>query len=82
MAGSVRVTLNQGAVRAILQSSDVLADLTRRAQAIAAAAGEGMEVDSGIGRNRARASVRTHTHAAVVAESQDKALTSAIGAGR
>lgn len=77
-----RIVLNREAVREILQSSAVHADLVERATAIARAAGPGMEVDSGDTPQRARASVRTATHAAVVAEAKDRALTRAIDAGR
>lgn len=77
-----RVKLNRKGVRELLQSSEVQADLERRANAIAAAAGEGMEVDSGVGRTRARASVRTATREAVLAETQNRALTRALDAGR
>lgn len=77
-----RVRLNRKGVRELLQSREVLSDLERRANAIAAAAGEGMEVDSEIGRNRARASVRTATREAVLAEAQQRALTRALDAGR
>ena len=78
----VRVRLNSHGVRELLRSGDVLADLTGRATAIASAAGEGYEADSAVGRTRARASVRTATPEAVRAESRDKTLTRAIGAGR
>ena len=77
-----RVRLNRKGVRELLRSREVLSDLERRANAIAAAAGEGMEVDSEIGRNRARASVRTATREAVLAEAQQRALTRALDAGR
>jgi len=77
-----RVRLNRKGVRELLRSREVLSDLERRANAIAAAAGEGMEVDSEVGRNRARASVRTATREAVLAEAQQRALTRALDAGR
>lgn len=77
-----KVRINRKGVRELLRSREVLSDLERRANAIAAAAGEGMEVDSEIGRNRARASVRTATREAVLAEAQQRALTRALDAGR
>lgn len=77
-----KVRLNRKGVRELLRSREVLSDLERRANAIAAAAGEGMEVDSEVGRNRARASVRTATREAVLAEAQQRALTRALDAGR
>lgn len=82
MARNVRVELNRAAVRDLLKSPEVLADLERRAEAIAAAAGEGMEVDSQIGSNRARASVRTATFEAMRAEATERRLTRALDAGR
>lgn len=78
----VTVRLHRARVRELLKSAEVLADLIRRADAIAAVAGEGCEVDSAVGRVRARASVRTATPEAVRAEARDKTLTRAIGAGR
>jgi hypothetical protein len=82
MAGRIKIEMNPEGVRAVLQSDGVRADLHRRAAAIAAAAGEGMEADSRIGANRARASVYTATPEAMRAEAEDRALTSAIDAGR
>ena len=82
MAARVRVKLNSAGVRRLLQSPEVLADLVRRAESIAAAAGPGMEVDSEIGPTRARASVRTATPEAVEAEAESRALTRAIDGGR
>ncbi len=78
----VRIELNKKAVREILRSPEVQADLKRRADAIAAAAGPGHETDLSVGRNRARASVVTATHEARRAEAVDRALTRAIDAGR
>lgn len=78
----VRIEINSAGVAALLKSPEVLADLERRGQAIAAAAGEGHEVQSWIGRNRARVTVRTATTAARVAEATDRSLTSAIGAAQ
>jgi hypothetical protein len=77
-----KVKLNNAGVRALLTSPEVVADLKRRAEAIAAAAGPGMEVDEAIGPKRARVSVRTATFEAIIAESKDRDLTSAIDAGR
>ena len=79
---NVRIVLNRQGVREMLQSRRVLADMERRARAIADAAGPGHVVDSEIGRNRARASVRTATFEAMHAESTDHTLTRAIDAGR
>lgn len=80
-----RIELNSAGVREILRSGAVLADLTRRANAIANAAGgsaAGFEVDARVGANRARASVRTATFEARYAEATNRTLTKALGAGR
>jgi hypothetical protein len=82
VATKVRIEMNSAGFRALLRSQPVLDDLARRADAIAAAAGEGFEADARVGANRARASVRTATAEARRAEAVDKALTSAIDAGR
>lgn len=79
---TVRIKLNSGAVRQLLRSPEVLADLQARAARIAAAAGAGMEVDSEVGPNRARAAVITRTAEARHAEATDRALTRGIDAGR
>jgi hypothetical protein len=78
----VRVELNSDGVRAILHSAEVEADLAARAERIAAAAGDGFEASSQIGATRARASVITATFEARYAEAHDRALTTAIDAGR
>jgi len=67
---NVTVKINRQAIRQILRSDRVLADLTRRADAVAAATSTGdltYEVRSDIGRARARAAViasgaRTNAH--------------------
>lgn len=80
--GAFELKISHAGIRALLRSPGVLADLERRAQAIAAQAGPGMEVSSELGPNRARASVITATTEARVAEATDRALTAAIDAGR
>lgn len=62
----------------------VVADVTERAERIAAAAGPGNEVTvtEGRGRGRIRASVLTATPEAQQAEAADLSLTKAIDAGR
>lgn len=77
-----RVEIIPAGVRATLQAPGVLDDLRARAERIAEAAGPGMEVSSQIGATRARASVVTATTEARRAEAVDRALTSAIDAGR
>lgn len=79
---TVRVQLNRAAVRQLLRSTEVQADLKRRGEAIAAVAGPGHEVVSTVGRNRARTTVRTVTPQASIAEQAHKNLTNALKAGR
>jgi hypothetical protein len=80
---NVRIVVNHAAVRKLLRSPAVKADLERRAKAIAAAAGDGFDVDSHIGKNRARADVATATPAAMRRVAADPAiLLRALGAGR
>lgn len=78
----VRIKLNREGVRELLRSPEVLADLTARAERIAARAGPGHVVESDVGDNRARAVVITSTVEAMVAEARDRNLTRAIDAGR
>ena len=78
----VKIEFNQAGFAALAKGAAVLADLTRRGEAIAAAAGDGFEARPSIGRTRARVVVITATPEAMIAEASDKALTSAIGAGR
>lgn len=79
---AVTVKLNRAGVQALLKDPRILADLRRRADAIARAAGEGHTVDAQIGRTRARAEVVTDTFEAKHAEATRRTLTSAIDAGR
>lgn len=78
----VRIELNHSAVRQLLRSDEVKADLERRAKRIADAAGPGHDVDVSTGRNRARADVATESFAARYRESTERTLTRAIDAGR
>lgn len=78
----VKVKMRRAGSRAVLRSPEVLAELRRRAEMIAAAAGPGHEVDGQIGRGRARASVRTATFQAMEAQATDRTLTRALDAGR
>lgn len=82
MAEKIRIEISSAGIQALLKSPEVQADLEGRARRIAAAAGDGMEVSSRIGKTRARASVITATRKARKAEAVDRALTSAIDAGR
>lgn len=82
MARDIRIELDRQAVRHLLRSDEILADLERRGRAIAGAAGPGHEVQPYVGRNRARVTVRTATDEARRAEATDRRLTAAITAAR
>lgn len=77
-----KVVINRDGARAVRCAPGVLADLERRARAIAAAAGPGMVVRTSVGPNRARAAVITATLRARRGQAKDKRLTRAIDAGR
>lgn len=77
-----KVVVNPLAVRALLRSEVVRLELERRAKAIADAAGPDHDARSSVGRARARATVATASVDAVLAESSDHTLTSALDAGR
>lgn len=79
---NVRIELNRAGVRSLLRSPEMLADLERRAQRIAAAAGDGFEADAAIGPRRARSSVRTASFAAMRAEATGHRLLRSLDAGR
>lgn len=76
------VKVHGPAVRALLRSPGVMADLKQRGQKISAAAGPGHEVEAFQGRNRNRVTVRTTTNDAAIAEEAHKTLTNAIRAGK
>lgn len=79
---NVRVVLNRRGVRDLLRSDEVLYDLERRANAVAAAAGPGHRVETTVGRNRARAAVITDDFAAAYSEATSRNLTAAVDAAR
>ena len=78
----VRIVINGKAVADLLRSPEALADVRRRAQAVAARAGEGYLVDSAVGRRRARASVRTASARWAAHERAHHVLLSALDAAR
>lgn len=82
MPAKVRVVVNKQAVKALLRSHEVQADLERRAQAIAAAAGPGFSVRTHVGASRVRVTVGTDDLDAILAETYHQTLTRAIDAGR
>lgn len=79
---SIRVKLNRPGIVALLQSSEVTADLDDRTERIAAAAGDGFEATVTRNRDRAVGFVRTATTEARRAEAEDRSLTRALDAGR
>ena len=80
--GKVEVKINSSAARSLLRSPEVLAELKRRADAVATAAGEGNEVALSVGSGRARAAVYTATYDAKKSEAEDRTLSRALDAGR
>jgi hypothetical protein len=76
------VKINRKAISQLLKSSEVSADLRRRAGQIASAAGAGHKPSVQTGRTRARATVITTTTEARVAQATDRNLSNAITAGR
>lgn len=84
MGTTIRIEVNQAAIREILKSDEVRADLEARAKRIAAAAGgePDYEVDVRWGSTRARASVRTATFDAIRDEARNRTLSGALDAGR
>ena len=79
---SQRIKLNSKAIRDLLRSREMVADLDDRAKRIASAAGDGFDSEATQGRTRALASVWTATREAREAEGRSRALTRAIDAGR
>lgn len=81
-----RVKWNYPGLGEIMRGPAMLADLQRRARAIASAAegasGEQYIVDSGVGPKRARASVRTGSVAAAQKEATEHVLLRSLDAGR
>ena len=85
--GDLRIKLyNKGMVE-LRNSPGVVAELERRASAIAASAGEGVatrpaETDFSFPSGRARVAVVTETFDAMYAEATNRTLTRALDAGR
>lgn len=79
----VRIELHFKGFTELLNSPEVIADMQRRLEAIAAAAGEGFEVSPArAGGRRARGAVYAATEQAKLAEATGAALTRSIDAGR
>lgn len=84
MGAKVRIEINQAGVREFLSTSNaaLVAELERRALAIAQAAGEGVETKTFQGSDRARVHIATVTPEAMRAEAEERTLTRALEAGR
>jgi len=81
-SADVVLTLNIPGFNKLRNEPGVVADLKRRADAVARMAGEGHIVEVGTGGTRARAQVTTVTYAARRREATDRNLTRAIDAAR
>lgn len=79
-----KVTLNSAAVRKVLQSAEVQADIERRVRAIALRAGGHPDFEYGaeVVGNRVMGYVVTATYEGKKAEAETRALTQALDAGR
>lgn len=80
-----KIEWNEAGFVALLTSGGVRADVERRANAVAAAAGDGFEAHvyvGGYGGGRVIGSVWTVSMAGSLAEAEDKALSTAVDAGR
>lgn len=82
MAKKVRVKMSSAGSRKVLNSSEVQADLRRRADAIAMAAGEGYWPSVQAGVNRARASVITADFKAIRDNAKNNTLLKSLDKGR
>lgn len=78
----VRVKMQTRGSRAVLQSRPVERDIADRAARMASQAGEGFEARTIVGRTRALGSVTATTAEAMLAESENFALTRSLDAGR
>ena len=79
----VKIKFNNAAFNALRTAPGIEADLTERAQAVAAAAGEGVEMlPAEAGRKRAHRVVATTTVEAAARNAKDNTLIRALDAGR
>ena len=78
----MRVEVNRQAIRDLLKSPGVVADLEARGRRVAAAAGPGHKLDSSVGKIRARVGVITDPTEARRSEARSRSLTRAIDAAR
>lgn len=80
---AVRVKLHMRGFRQLRNSPGVVADLAKRAAAIAAQAGDGFATrPAETGGDRARVAVVTETAEAMIDEAKHRTLTTSIDAGR
>lgn len=77
-----RIVFNYQGFDALRKTPSVVADITARANRIAAAAGDGVEVKIGATPSRAKATIYTDSIEASLAEATDKTLSTAIDQGR
>ena len=73
-----KIVLNSAGVRAMLQSPEMQAMLSERAQAIAERAGNGYETDVFVGKTRANASVFASTEDAMKDNLDNNTLLKAV----
>ena len=79
----MRIEFRRAAFRELRTSEAAIADVTGRAEAVAAAAGDGFEVlPVQAPRNRARALVGTTTYEAMKRNAEENTLLRALDAGR
>ena len=79
---ATKIKFNSKAIAALLKDPAVVADLKRRAEAIADAAGEGYDAVSSEPRRRARAAVVTASAAARRDNAENNTLLRNLDAGR
>ena len=79
---ATKIKFNSKAIGTLLKDPAVVADLERRAEAIADAAGEGYDAVSSEPHTRARAAVVTATLAARKDNAENNTLLRALQAGR
>lgn len=77
-----KVKMQSAGARELLRSGAVQKDLTARTNRIASSAGAGFEAQVTVGRSRALGFVAAMTPEAFQAESDNRALTRAVDAGR
>lgn len=79
---ATKIKWNVKAFRELRLEPGVIADLEKRAEAVAAAAGDGYEASAMAGKNRGRASVITANYAAIRDNARNQTLLRSLDAGR